>query len=438
MSSCGCTDCGGIMPGAGGSPSARSGDKWEHMPGDLIVLMATGLTAHRQAGPRRPLGGWTRTRLPSGSNDVGESGSPMEAKEGDCGCGGCAGVMPDAIGVPAALMEVGIHAMPGNTVPPLQAGYASHRIGFENWPEFSFPGSFPGPRQHPGRDVRGSHMRAAPQPGEYYTEEEERANEERAATIAAALDQAGLSLEATPGFEGRAQLYPPSGWTTSCPDDFTGSAECNALADGEIREYTLSALSTLGSRAAENVVIRGDADATDEDLLRQAWGVLQNNVDLINWAVCWATGNSNGDHCIVNRISRTSSRVEVRLYDEGTCPVQVTNFYGAVDGTGGRIRICKSGDWEVYREKFTSGDELMILCSVLDLAAAICHELTHVCGRASGDEPDGCYRSYLIENAFRWGLFRRFPAAAVGTCCQGLSDSSLFGSDGISGITHVC
>ena len=117
MGSCGCV---GVMPGACGTPLVRSGKARQHMPGDLIALMATGLTAPRQAGPRRPLGDWTRTRLPSGSNGVGESGSPMEAKEGDCGCGGFARAKPGAICVPTPQMDQGNNPMPANTLPLFQ------------------------------------------------------------------------------------------------------------------------------------------------------------------------------------------------------------------------------------------------------------------------------------------------------------------------------
>lgn len=181
-------------------------------------------------------------------------------------------------------------------------------------------------------------------------------------------------------------------------------------------------------------------------LLLAAWNILYENLDLIQWVACWLTGDrlsltalltgnwSTMGVCMTNSILGTPGS-EVYVF---FTPLSNEAFSGLPLGVtpGGTILIPDRSDiWQEFVELFLSSNPLDRLCSVVELATWLAHELTHTCGYAFGDPwfedgSDACPKSYLFENAFRWALHRRYGDLAA-SCCSSLGSERLFGESEI-------
>jgi hypothetical protein len=74
------------------------------------------------------------------------------------------------------------------------------------------------------------------------------------------------------------------------------------------------------------------------------------------------------------------------------------------------------------------------LCVIINLAAGMAHEITHVCNWSGKDghaiERGNCRQSYVFENLVRWALYPRYPDVVSSLCCfQGVV-RGLFGYGG--------
>lgn len=244
------------------------------------------------------------------------------------------------------------------------------------------------------------------------------------AEVAAGLQNAGVTDETAR--EAYQQLFgdhtvgcehypdPPDPACPACASRFDGTA-------GECPSPCLDLQSTADfesldlDEAARHVVIH-DANSSEEELLLTAWAILLANQDVMEWVLCWLYGAGGGD-CYLNRLNRTSSRVEIKVTDSRAgCK---HDFTGGADLTGGYIKVCCTRDaWIKYTRIFASSAVEDRMCSAIDLAATLFHELTHVCWRSPDDTSCTCQYSYMIENLFRWAIMQRYPDATASDCCE--------------------
>lgn len=163
------------------------------------------------------------------------------------------------------------------------------------------------------------------------------------------------------------------------------------------------------------------ATAEELELIRTAWAVLEHNMDLVAFAACYATGGDTSIHCLRNRISGLvwgfiPSKVTIRLEDHPYCAPSPFRAGWSVDG--GWIRICRPYQFTKSYLEAWRGDQYNRMCAALDLSATLLHEITHICLRAHGDSSGECYVSYLLENTFRWALYKRYSDAHKSDGCD--------------------
>ena len=160
-------------------------------------------------------------------------------------------------------------------------------------------------------------------------------------------------------------------------------------------------------------------------LILAAWSLIVENIDLVKWAVCKATGETSP-----SIIAGTAARAALlaRIYGLPTKitvhVVDVDGHFMSVFGTS-IIWVSRKGEFTRSMELWANGAHEERLCAALDLAATLFHELTHIAGFSYADLDDSeCYYSYMIESAFRWAIANRYPDSA---CCSNLACSFIYG-----------
>lgn len=170
--------------------------------------------------------------------------------------------------------------------------------------------------------------------------------------------------------------------------------------------------------AASYVDIDG-ATPDQEKLLLTAWAILLANTDLLDWVLCWMYGVGGGD-CYIRRVFGVPDAIGLPghvdiVVEPDACRGSFLSHAGL---WGGTIKVCDSHYWSNYQEIFSSSNIRDRMCAALDLAASLCHELTHLCFRSGNDTACDCEYSYMVENLLRWCLMQRYPDAAQSPCCD--------------------
>lgn len=185
----------------------------------------------------------------------------------------------------------------------------------------------------------------------------------------------------------------------------------------------------------------------DPDLftvLETAWSMLQDNADLVG-PVCEFVFGLDGS-CIVKELGLGMWGTLVYCTDASSDGWGFINKSNPCPGiayasTGRGVGFCSTrGLVEEYARVFRDGTDDERLCVLVDVAATLFHEFTHVCllNSSDGDADEPCRTSYLAENTLKWLLLRRYPGALNPTCCgskyaspvdSGLPDPGLFMSD---------
>jgi hypothetical protein len=151
----------------------------------------------------------------------------------------------------------------------------------------------------------------------------------------------------------------------------------------------------------------------------RAWALLIDNIDVVDWLSCLMM-IVRRQSCL-SRVLDTRWTRDVRVHfrtKEDSRRCKNAPFSG--NGTRDRIVICySSGPWQRYRRMWSSEDDEVRTCGLVDFSATLLHELTHVCGY-NEPGPGECAESYRIENSFRWAMAQRFTAARKNPCCGGL------------------
>lgn len=177
---------------------------------------------------------------------------------------------------------------------------------------------------------------------------------------------------------------------------------------------------------ADSVEIDGASDA-ERELLLAAWEVLQQNLDLVEWSLCIVLGDdSNKARRLLRKMTRGVATVRIHVVPDCDPLFDDPGGFRAWGGvSGGTIWICDAEKTQLtknylrlWMDGVTANDRW---CSVLDLAVTLMHELSHTVGIAKDDDPyrpKECPKSYLIENAFRFILFRRYVGVTNSDCCS--------------------
>jgi hypothetical protein len=168
------------------------------------------------------------------------------------------------------------------------------------------------------------------------------------------------------------------------------------------------------------------------EMVEAAWCILADNVDLVRWVVCLVF-NESGDSA-VQSIQGRGLNVEVRCsrnYGNGwwflnnghPCPNLAVSL---PDLFGGFIHICATTQRaQEWIRVFTVGTAEERLCTAIDMATLLMHELTHVSALNNSDvHVDPCESSYVAASTFKWMLLRRYTSAKEAPCCAAAYDDS--------------
>lgn len=248
-------------------------------------------------------------------------------------------------------------------------------------------------------------------------------------------------------------LRPETGGTYDSEKYLTGSdAECKVYACDEVRS-----LPNMNEYASYDWPVayydlRTSKDRCDEELesiLRAAWRLLAENLDLVNWASCWTRGTGDPD-CLHSAIETSwyESSAITRLLGDLSALLALSvgdalalatawadvilsvfvipldwHVAGAIRGLG--LAVYSDHEyWQVATSQWHNGNNSTKACIAIDVATVLLHELTHFCLApvADLDEEKGHASSYMMESVFRWAMFNRYSGVSDSACCRGAED----------------
>lgn len=244
----------------------------------------------------------------------------------------------------------------------------------------------------------------------------------------------GCALFEVPSFTG-------GSCKTDCSDDLDGTAaECESWIEGcatmVLTEDDLDAYATSDIPPS----VHGETD-TERELIQAAWSLLEENIDLVRWAICLRYGATKAERVMDRLTNNIDGTWWVGLYVMDVAfggPFFVPPFLPTLPPSrvSDALIIVRGSDfWQDLLKMWTSGDLSSRSCAALDFAAGLAHELCHVGRYTMVDlEIDGdgitetCFTSFIIGNTVRWALFQRYPPALMGdsNCCGDKADASMF------------
>jgi hypothetical protein len=188
----------------------------------------------------------------------------------------------------------------------------------------------------------------------------------------------------------------------------------------------------------------GDWDPCQEEFIQQVWALLQENVDLVRWAMCvagrmydretrtWNPIYPNGDTaCVEERILGVRDNpVELEIVFD--CPEFKMRAIRGRPGSG-KVLICGDEDsnggiaFDMYCDNHNERPAHR-MCALLAIASSLLHELTHLCGFDHKKDEQGkvisCSFPYLTGAYFAWAMMQRYPQASKSPCCLPWIDDS--------------
>lgn len=169
--------------------------------------------------------------------------------------------------------------------------------------------------------------------------------------------------------------------------------------------------------------------ANQRAVVKAAYSLLQQNMDLVAWIVCMAFGDTHIPN--LKAVINTPSIVTVRFSDEvsstlcAACGGSPDTVYFPSAPTSyvafacpWLITFCSTDslikNWD---KKWCCASAESRLCIVIDAAILIFHELCHVVGLQVGHD-DECDAIYMAEAGLGWAMHTRFPRAGDSPCCE--------------------
>jgi hypothetical protein len=161
----------------------------------------------------------------------------------------------------------------------------------------------------------------------------------------------------------------------------------------------------------------GGCHDTMENLLRKAWCLLIENLDIVDWVLCMVYGPNAGS-CLQVILEGT--------HDVGIeCSTSITSAAQASWLTGTVTFNPQHEDIIGMKAMFESGDDEDRLCAVIRASAVLFHELQHVCflggfmnfdGQGTITE-DRCEPTWLTYSTYTYAMYLRYPEARRSRCC---------------------
>ena len=161
----------------------------------------------------------------------------------------------------------------------------------------------------------------------------------------------------------------------------------------------------------------GGCHDTMESLLRKAWCLLLENLDIVDWVLCMVYGPDAGS-CLQDII--------VGARDVGLeCATNISPTAQAFWGTGTVTFNPQHENLVGMKAMFESGDDEDRLCAVIRASALLFHELQHVCmlgGIYNSDWQkswfeDRCEPTWLTYSTYTYAMYLRYPRARRSRCC---------------------
>lgn len=189
-----------------------------------------------------------------------------------------------------------------------------------------------------------------------------------------------------------------------------------------------------------------------DDLISDAWDVLRANADIVQFIGCVLHGGLDNLGACLERILNPSW-----MPGGGLVGVTRTVVVEPVSSLGNLLQVNYDLDPQrstiFVKEKIHCDNYIDRLadpttspqdreCMTVDFAALLVHELVHCCGPEimfadttrgqpmpgqrfppAGAEVSTCSASYMMENAFRFFMKRRYPELGTGTDCTSVGMS---------------
>jgi hypothetical protein len=187
-----------------------------------------------------------------------------------------------------------------------------------------------------------------------------------------------------------------------------------------INEQSISTMRDLDFRSSmENVRVAWIHGASIEDqlfetsMLATAFALLKKNVDIVKWVECRLTGE---DRITSYLKGKKNWNQEIKLTGkskEASGTFRAKLFH--------RLYIFQGNRWADYVNAWMmpgSHDPDIDRATVaLELSATLLHELVHSVRylQSDDDTQKNCRYSYLIENMYRWAMYKRYPEA-IASC----------------------
>lgn len=199
----------------------------------------------------------------------------------------------------------------------------------------------------------------------------------------------------------------------TCYDDLLGSdRECSPLACDITRR--LPDINELSGRVPINIRIFDYRDKhvmpefqeSLEYIIRAAWALLQENLDLVEWASCWVHGPGSGN-CLLNFLDGRFELLRIHLMDrhafweEASAGAFYPFFIRSI------FIYTEHEYWRSAMSNWHAGNVIIKTCVALDVATLLAHELSHIClnpitERWGGQE---CSGAQMMESALKWALY---------------------------------
>ncbi|MEQ1502628.1 MAG: hypothetical protein ABMB14_10375 [Myxococcota bacterium] len=224
---------------------------------------------------------------------------------------------------------------------------------------------------------------------------------------------------------------PPTNTTCGLPDDFTvDGLGWVPLNDAGLTFWTSSVL------APDSI----PWPTCERNLFMHAWGFLQVNWDLVEWAVCMATNDTGAGDCIhatlfghsvpnpllaalgllVGQLVLVETDIKILLLDDDCNFLDLPVIRMATEPFGRMTAVCgaEDTDYRLAKELYCANSSDDRDCAVVKISASILHELTHICNRSlRADRAENCPVSYQVGNNFLWAAMQRVVSAQRSSCC---------------------
>lgn len=182
----------------------------------------------------------------------------------------------------------------------------------------------------------------------------------------------------------------------------------------------------------DDVTVSDGFTDCEAEMVALMLGVLHDNVDILEWAMCVAAGvdqdrvTEENKQCLRDRIANGVFRRPLELIPKDP-PCGIDKNWGMSAGHG-KITMClnRDGRFGTAVDMYCHCDDPALrLCAVLSQAVTLLHELAHGCDFQHDDEERAelgitkeCQEVHLLMQCMSYGLFPRYPDAAGSGACD--------------------